>query len=659
MAPKNTKKPKKLLPQRKLPSQNGPKPVKIIEINLTKVLIGFVLLSLLMPLLFQWYGQLTSTEKITRNEKIGLNEITANYASWIYEEIIVAGTDIEAKRPATEKVVNGASVKERVVDYISMPTNLEITDIGLSDPENKTKITIREPSWGKQLLTDLVPTIIGTVLFVALIFWLMSRMGGGGMGGPMAFIKSRAKVYDPEMDEKVTFEDVAWSDEEKSDLVEIVDFLKSPQKYKDLGAKIPRGILLQGPPGTGKTLLARAVAGEAGVPFFSISGSEFVEMFVWVGASRVRDLFKDAREAAPSIIFIDEIDAIGKKRSPGIGGGHDEREQTLNQILTEMDGFDNETNVIIMAATNRADVLDKALLRPGRFDRRVTISLPTLEDRKKILEVHAKGKPFGEDVNWDKIASITVGFSGAELGNLLNESAILAGKKSSKSITMAMIQQSVEKVVMGNEKKSLRMTEHEKRLTAIHEIGHAIVGKMLPHTDPVHKISILPRGGAGGVTWFLPEKDRTYTSKAKYLDELATLYGGRVAEEVFFGPEYITTGASSDIERATEIARSMVMRFGFDPEIGPENLAPDMSEGNFLGGQWNGKVISDKTQDLIDSKVRALLLDAYALAKQIITSNKDLHEKIAQELLKREEMLQDEFDTFFDGIAGVPQKVAM
>jgi cell division protease FtsH len=305
-------------------------------------------------------------------------------------------------------------------------------------------------------------------------------------------------------------------------------------------------------------------------------------MFVGVGAARVRDLFKEAREHAPSIIFIDEIDAIGKKRSPGIGGGHDEREQTLNQILTEMDGFDNETNIIVMAATNRADVLDKALLRPGRFDRKVTINLPTLEDRRKILDVHAKKKPLADDVNLDKIAAITVGFSGAELGNLLNESAILAGKRNGKAITQEMIQKSIEKVVMGNEKKSLRMSEYEKRLTAIHEVGHAIVGKMLPHTDAVHKISILPRGGAGGVTWFLPEKDRTYTSKAKYLDELATLYGGRVAEEIFFGTEYITTGASSDIERATEIARAMVMRFGFDPDLGAENYAPDSVEGNFL-----------------------------------------------------------------------------
>lgn len=316
------------------------------------------------------------------------------------------------------------------------------------------------------------------------------------MGGPMAFIRSRARVYDPETDEKITFAQVAGAEEEKSDLEEVVDFLKNPKKYKDLGAKIPRGILLQGPPGTGKTLLARAVAGESNVPFFSISGSEFVEMFVGVGAARVRDLFKEAREKAPSIIFIDEIDAIGKRRSPGIGGGHDEREQTLNQILTEMDGFDNDTNVIVLAATNRADVLDKALLRPGRFDRKVTINMPTLEDRKKILEVHMKGKPLDADVNLDKVASITVGFSGAELGNLLNEAAILAGKKNQKSITQEMIQKSIEKVVMGNEKKSLRMTEYEKRLTALHEIGHALVGKMLAHTDPVHKISILPRGGA-------------------------------------------------------------------------------------------------------------------------------------------------------------------
>jgi cell division protease FtsH len=656
MKPKDTKKPKKPLPKK--PNQNTSQ-IKIIEISLSKLVLPIIGILLLIWLLWNFSGSgVFSEEKNQINEKIWLNQLLSEYNSGTYEEVRVEGSILYAKKPIREVFINNQKVKYRDIDKLLIPENVKITDLGIGNPEIDTKVVIKSEWFGK-MLSDLLPSLLGTILLVVIFFWFLSRMSWGGMGGPMAFIKSRAKVYDPEMDEKVTFEDVAWSDEEKADLVEIVDFLKSPQKYKDLGAKIPRGILLQGPPGTGKTLLARAVAWEAGVPFFSISGSEFVEMFVWVGASRVRDLFKDAREAAPSIIFIDEIDAIGKKRSPGIGWGHDEREQTLNQILTEMDGFDNETNVIIMAATNRADVLDKALLRPGRFDRRVTINLPTLEDRKKILAVHAKGKPFGEDVNWEKIASITVGFSGAELGNLLNEAAILAGKNNSKSIDMAMIQKSVEKVVMGNEKKSLRMTEHEKRLTAIHEVGHALVGKMLAHTDPVHKISILPRGGAGWVTWFLPEKDRTYTSKAKYLDELATLYGGRVAEEVFFGSEYITTGASSDIERATEIARAMVMRFGFDPEIGPENLAPDMTEGNYLGAQSNGKIISDKTQDLIDSKVRKLLLDAYAIARKIITTNKDLHEKIAHTLLEREEMLQDEFDEFFVGLEGLPQKVAM
>ncbi len=437
---------------------------------------------------------------------------------------------------------------------------------------------------------------------------------GGGASGPMAFIKSRAKIYEPGKD-KVTFADVAGSLEEKEDLAEVVDFLKNPKKFRELGAKIPKGILMVGPPGTGKTLLARAVAGESNVPFFSISGSEFVEMFVGVGASRVRDLFKEAKERAPSIIFIDEIDAIGKKRSPGIGGGHDEREQTLNQILTEMDGFETDTNIIILAATNRADVLDKALLRPGRFDRKVTINLPNLEDRVKILEIHAKGKPMAKDVDFRKIASSTVGFSGADLGNLLNESAILAGRMAAKQISQAMIQQSIEKILMGNTRKSSRMTELEKKITAYHEVGHAIVGKMTPFTDPVHKVSIIPRGSAGGVTWFLPEKDRTYITKARYLDELATLYGGRVAEEVFFGKDLVTTGASSDIERATEIARAMVMRYGFDEELGAENFAADHIADNYLGAEGGGKNFSEKTQEKIDEKVRMILRTAYDRAK--------------------------------------------
>lgn len=654
MAPKNPlKKPTQKKQNPRLPKDPQ---VKIIEITPRTFLIPLLAIALAWSLWSLWANN--SSETIIYNDKIGLNEIRQNYQSGAYEEIVISGHEVEWRKQAFRNNVAGKEITKRDVDRTVLPPNVAITDIGLSDPVNLTKVTIKNNDWSNAFW-DFVPSILLTILFVILMIFVMSRMGGGGMGNPMQFIKSRAKMYDPEVDEKVTFGDVAGSEEEKADLEEVVDFLKNPKKYKDLGAKIPRGILMVGPPGTGKTLLARAVAGESEVPFFSISGSEFVEMFVGVGAARVRDLFREAREHAPSIIFIDEIDAIGKKRSPGIGGGHDEREQTLNQILTEMDWFDNETNVIIMAATNRADVLDKALLRPGRFDRKVTINLPTLEDRKKILEVHAKGKPFADNVRWDRIAGITIGFSGAELGNLLNEAAILAGKKSAKSITQEMIQKSIEKVVMGNEKKSLRMTDHEKYLTAIHEVGHALVGKMLAHTDPVHKISILPRGGAGWVTWFLPEKDRTYTSKAKYLDELATLYGGRVAEETFFGSNYITTGASSDIERATEIARAMVMRFGFDPDLGAENYAPDSVEGNYLGAEAQQKAISDETRKLIDDKVRLLLQNAYALAKKIITTNLALHETVAKALLVQEEMTQEEFDAFFEWVVWVPDKINM
>lgn len=541
------------------------------------------------------------------------------------------------------------------VDKVMMPPKDSLKDLGFNVPSIATKITVRDDVWGK-FIADVLPNLLILILLIVGFIFFMGKMGGGA-NGPMAFIKSRAKIYEPGKD-KVTFKDVAGSVEEKEDLAEVVDFLKNPKKFHELGAKIPRGILMVGPPGTGKTLLARAVAGESNVPFFSISGSEFVEMFVGVGASRVRDLFKEAKERAPSIIFIDEIDAIGKKRSPGIGGGHDEREQTLNQILTEMDGFETDTSVIVLAATNRADVLDKALLRPGRFDRKVTINLPNLEDRIKILEVHSKGKPFAKDIDMRKIASTTVGFAGADLGNLLNESAILAGRMGSKAITQAMIQQSIEKILMGNTKKSSRMTELEKKITAYHEVGHAIVGKMTPFTDPVHKVSIIPRGSAGGVTWFLPEKDRSYVTKAKYLDELATLYGGRVAEEVFFGKEFITTGASSDIERATEIARAMVMRYGFDEELGAENFASDSISGNYLGAEGGGKLFSEKTQEKIDEKVRLILKAAYERARMIITEYRSLHETIAEVLLKKEELLAKEFDDFFAGL-NVPDKAVM
>lgn len=537
-----------------------------------------------------------------------------------------------------------------------LPINDNLKDMGI-DIENpgETKISVKDTT-SLHFWADLAPTIVWSVLFLLIFLVLMGKMMSGG-GGPMGFIKNKAKRYEPQKG-KIMFPDVAGSAEEKQDLQEFVDFLKNPKKYQKLWAKIPRGVLMVWPPGTGKTLLARAVAGEAGVPFFSISGSEFVEMFVGVGAARVRDLFAEAKANAPAIIFIDEIDAIGKKRSTGFGGGHDEREQTLNQILTEMDGFDNETNVIIMGATNRADVLDKALLRPGRFDRKVTINLPNLEDRIAILKVHAKNKPLSKKIDFRSIASSTIGFSGADLENLLNESAILAGRENAEEVTQAMIQQSIEKIVMGNIKASHVMTEFEQKLTAYHEVGHAIVGKMTKHSDPVHKISIISRGSAGGVTWFLPDKDRTYITKAKMLDELVVYFGGRAAEEIFFWKDYITTGASSDIERATDIARAMVTRYGFDADIGMENIAGRMVADNYLGETTDSNAISDETKFLVDKKVRELLQKSYEEAKRIISKHKDLHEQISAILMKKQEMLREEFDLFFEGM-DVPEKMAL
>ncbi|QFR39776.1 ATP-dependent zinc metalloprotease FtsH [Candidatus Gracilibacteria bacterium 28_42_T64] len=491
----------------------------------------------------------------------------------------------------------------------------------------------------------MIPTIIAFVLFFVIGMLLISKMGGMS-NNAMTFGKSRARLFDKDKD-KVLFKDVAGAEEEKEELAEVVQFLKNPKKFKDLGAKIPRGTLLVGPPGTGKTMLARAVAGESNVPFLSISGSEFVEMFVGVGASRVRDLFANAKKMAPAIIFIDEIDAIGKKRGPGTGGGHDEREQTLNQILTEMDGFDNETNIIVIGATNRADVLDKALLRPGRFDRKITVNLPNIQDREEILKIHASTRKVTSDIDYRSLASKTVGFSGADLGNLINESAIITARNNEKEVTEKRITEAFERLVMGLRKKSQVMNEKEKSITAYHEVGHALVGKMLPNTDPVHKVSIISRGGALGVTWFLPERDELLTTKAKYLDELATLFGGRAAEEIFFGEDFITTGASNDIEKATQIARNMVMRFGMFKEIGRENFAGERVSGNHLGTSNESGSFSDKTMELIDSKVKEVLTGAYEVAINIIKKDKKLHEKITSDLIKNEEISREEFEAYF------------
>ena len=618
-------------------------------------LLWVFVLALWIALLYgyKWTGVIQEP-----NDKISLSEIQAKYASGIYDTIILEGNTIRAEeKPRKEfSQTTGKEIMKQWVDKTLAPPHDSIKDLGFFASGSTTKIVVRENTWGN-IWKELLPTIISVVLMGVLIMFIISKVAGGGPGGgggPMAFIKSKARRFDPDdAKNNITFADVAGAVEEKEELQEVVDFLKNPDKYKKLGAKIPKGILMVGPPGTGKTLLARAVAWESGVPFFFVSGSEFVEMFVWVGAARVRDLFKEAKEASPAIIFIDEIDAIGKKRSVGVSGGNDEREQTLNQILTEMDGFDNETNLIIMAATNRVDVLDKALLRPGRFDRKVTINLPTQADRELILNIHSKGKPLNEDVDMHKVAGITVGFSGADLGNLINEAAILAGRKNSDSITMQIIQESIEKVAMGTQRKSLRMSEHERRLIAYHEVGHALVGKFLPNTDPVHKVSILSRGGALGVTWFVPDMDRVLVSKKKFEDELAALYGWRVAEEVFFGKDAITTGASNDIEKATQMARDMIMKYGFDSELGPENL-----EGDTSGGSMNtpGNLLSQHTLEKIDAKVRTILLSAYDTTTKLITQYRDLHEKIAEELLIKEELTQAEFDAYFEGL-NVPVKI--
>ncbi len=603
----------------------------------------FIFLIALCLIVAYFAPQFISNEKFLE-EKISLDVFSQTYEAGIYDKILVDGNKAFATHH--QKILeNGIEKTKR--DIVVLPENDSLKDLGLlqnPSAEINTQIEVKDLT-SRKFWSEMLPTILLFVLFVIVAIIIIGRMWWVA-NNAMSFGKSKARKYDKVKD-RVTFADVAGSEEEKEELTEVVDFLKNPKKYKEIGAKIPKWILLVGPPGTWKTLLARAVAGESDVDFLSISGSEFVEMFVWVGASRVRDLFEQAKKLAPCIIFIDEIDAIGKKRWPWLGGWHDEREQTLNQILTEMDGFSQDTNVIVMAATNRADVLDKALLRPGRFDRKVTINLPNIQDREKILQVHAKGKPFAKDIDFKALASTTVGFSGADIGNLINEAALLTARKNEKEISQQNLQLSFEKIVMWLTKKSQVMNEKERKITAYHEVWHALVWKMLPNTDPVHKVSIVSRGWALWVTWFLPERDELLVSKAKYVDELAVLYGGRAAEEIFFWKDYITTWASNDIERATKIARNMVTRFGMDEEIGAENFANDTVSWNHLWAEWAGKDFSEKTQELIDIRVKEILKNAYSTALKLIQDNKDLHTKIAEKLLEVEEINKEEFDGYF------------
>jgi cell division protease FtsH len=491
-----------------------------------------------------------------------------------------------------------------------------------------------------------LPTILLILLFVAFWFMFMQQsQGGGGNRGVMNFGKSRAKMATPDK-KKVTFNDVAGADEEKAELVEIVDFLKQPKRYMELGARIPKGVLLVGPPGTGKTLLAKAISGEAGVPFFSISGSDFVEMFVGVGASRVRDLFEQAKKNSPCIIFIDEIDAVGRQRGAGMGGGHDEREQTLNQLLVEMDGFGVNEGIIMIAATNRADILDPALLRPGRFDRQVMVGAPDVKGREEILKVHSRNKPLEEEVKLSVLARSTPGFTGADLENLMNESALLAVRNNKKAIGMNELKEAVNRVIMGPEKKSRIIIEKDRRITAYHEAGHAVIGKLLPNTDPIHEVSIIPRGMAGGYTMHLPEEDRTHMLKSWLLDEMIMLLGGRVAEKLIIGD--ISTGAKNDIDRTSNIARKMVTEFGMSDAIGPISFGNGHDEV-FMGRDFGkSRNFSEEVAAKIDSEIRKLIDDAYKSAEKLLAENVHKLHAVALALLEKEKIDAKEFEEIFN-----------
>ncbi len=552
-------------------------------------------------------------------------------------------TDIEIQyeaEGAKVKLVNDPSIK--TVNIPSVDNLLENLNASMQD--NVINVTYQdEPFW--LIVADLLLPI-SSIIMILLILMLFMGGGQGQQKGPMTFGKSRARMLNTSDKNKVTFNDVAGIDEEKEELQEIVEFLKNPRKFTEMGARIPKGVLLVGAPGTGKTLLAKAVAGEAGVPFFIISGSDFVEMFVGVGASRVRDLFEEAKRNAPCIVFIDEIDAVGRQRGAGLGGGHDEREQTLNQMLVEMDGFSANEGVIVLAATNRPDVLDKALLRPGRFDRQIVVPAPDVKAREQILEVHSKKKRFEADVDLKLIAKNTSGFTGADLENLLNEAALLAARRDKHEIGQNEIEDAMIKVTMGPEKKTRVRSDKEKRLVAYHEAGHAVVSRFLPTQDPVHEISIIPRGMAGGYTMYRPAEDKSFISKTEMNENIISLLGGRVSESIVLGD--ISTGASNDIERATKIAKAMVTKYGMSDKIGTISLGSDQEEV-FLGRDFaQEKSYSEETAGIIDEEIKKIIDSAYVKARDILNANRDKLDKVAAILIEREKITGEEFDAIFE-----------
>jgi len=599
---------------------------------LSKNIIFFLIVMLLIGVVFssikttkvptpEEIGVSTFVEKVKTGE-ISKLEITENTLTGFHEDKPV----FTAKKEGSESV------------------STLLTQYGLSSDElSKLNISVKSPSAGVTFVRSMLPTLL-FVVGLSIALWFFMRQMQGSNNKALMFGQSNAREVDNKKN-KVTFGDVAGNTEAKEELSEIVEFLKTPKKFVDLGAKIPKGVLLMGPPGTGKTLIARAVAGEANAPFFHISGSEFVEMFVGVGASRVRDLFAKAKKAAPCIIFIDEIDAVGRQRGAGLGGGHDEREQTLNQILVEMDGFDPNLGVIVIAATNRPDVLDPALLRPGRFDRRVVLDRPDLKDRKAILDIHAKEKPLAPDVNLQRVAERTVGMSGADLGNIMNEGAIFAARRNRTQVTQLDLLDAIEKVLLGPERKSHILSEDERLLTAYHEAGHAVVGHLLPHCDDVHKISIISRGRAAGYTMSLPAEDRKMHSRAEFLDELAMTLGGYAAERTIFSD--FTTGASNDLQRATALAKDLVTQFGMSDALGVR-VYGGSDDMPFLGRQvQENRDYSEKTAEKIDEEIASLLKTALATAERIVTENRGKMDQLATELMAKETIEKEEFERLF------------
>ncbi len=600
--------------------------------DLAKNLLTWAIIAIVLVSIFNHYATvsgvpdaLTYSEFLNnvRNGKVGQVNIQSNDSGNKISGRGVDGSDFQTFGPPDPRLID---------DLI----------------DNKVDITA-EPPAERSVLVDLILGVAPILLLIGVWVYFMRQMQGGGAGrGAMSFGKSRAKLQGEDQ-VKVTFDDVAGIEEAKEEVGELVEFLRNPGKFQKLGGHIPRGVLMLGSPGTGKTLLARAIAGEAKVPFFSISGSDFVEMFVGVGASRVRDMFDQAKKHAPCIIFIDEIDAVGRHRGAGLGGGHDEREQTLNQLLVEMDGFEGGEGVIVIAATNRPDVLDPALLRPGRFDRQVVIPLPDIRGREAILKVHLRKVPLDDDVKPRVIARGTPGFSGADLANLINEAALFAARENAKAVAMEHMERAKDKIMMGTERRSMVMSEKEKKLTAFHEAGHALVGRLVPQHDPVYKVSIIPRGRALGITMFLPEEDKYSISKLQLESQLASLFGGRVAEEIVFGSEHVTTGASNDIERATNIARNMVTKWGLTEKLGPLTYAEDEGE-IFLGRSvTQHKQMSDDTARLIDQEVKRIVEVAHQRALELVESNLDILHLMADALIRYETIDSDQIDQIMEG----------